>query len=119
MRTRMFAGFVATYAVIASIGCGTKSTPYTAPPKLAEGLTGCGGALSIGPAGEEPKPASFAAKETVATVERGEHALRIGLDGGQSFAMSATKDLEAPIKVGDALDVSIECAVVGWNAIDC
>ncbi|HEY5920084.1 MAG TPA: hypothetical protein VIV11_00380 [Kofleriaceae bacterium] len=119
MRTRRFAGFVATCAVIASTGCGTKATPYTAPPKQAEGLTGCGGGLSIGPAGEAPKEGSLVTKGTVASVDRGEHALAIGLDGGQSFAMSATKDLEAPLKVGDVVDVSIECSVVGWNATDC
>ena len=115
----MFAGSIAACAVIAGTGCGNKATPYKAPPKLAEGLTACGGGLSLHEAGKEPEAGSLAAKGTVASIDRGEHGIRIALDGGQTFGMSLHKDLEPPVKVGDALDVSIDCSPVARDLVAC
>jgi hypothetical protein len=98
-------------------GCGPK--PYLVEGPQREGLTECGGDLSLLGDWEQEKPGELKARDTAATVERIPIGIRVGIKDGQSFVIAQAAQLAPVVAVGDAVDVAIRCEPDGWSSLGC
>ena len=104
--------------VAAVLGCGPRAA-VQAQGKQAQGLTGCGGSLSLLGDWEKETTGELVATGPVASIERLEHGIRVGLADSRSFVIGLDRELAPPVAVGDAIDVSIRCQPIGRDVLGC
>jgi hypothetical protein len=102
---------------VALLGCGPKA--YRASGERAEGLTACGGSLSLLGDWEKETSGELVAAGVVAGVERLEHGIRVMLEDRRSFVIGLAGELAPPVAIGDQVDVSIRCQPVGRDITGC
>lgn len=105
-------------ASLAALGCGGPKAIKAEGPQ-AQGLTACGGSLSLLGDWEKEKPGELVARAQIVSIDRIEHGIRIGLGEERSFVIGLDRTLAVPIIVGDELDVTITCEPVGRDTLGC
>lgn len=105
-------------SAVLAFGCGGP-TPIKAEGAQAQGLTACGGSLSLLGDWEKERPGELVARAPIVTIDRIEHGIRVGLGEERSFVIGLDRSLAVPIIVGDELDVTITCEPVGRDTLGC